>query len=202
MQHHLIWYTGNSKSIRVVRSAAEQEAPGDPFRKSGQNCPRHRDLDLPEEIAHQLGWIVPPSILEIEETHAARVVTQRIVEAEVRGRQDSFRHVRSSSSFRDPPSRALLADLRPNRSSSDGGVRRARNSAPRRPAPIPARFFQFAQPPVHARQVLADAETRFSGQRQCGGLRLRARVLQLPAETQRLPDQRPGRSPAKRSPGR
>ena len=49
---------------------------------------RSGKLRLAEEIADQLGRVVPPGIFEIEESCAATVVDQRIVKTEIRRRDD------------------------------------------------------------------------------------------------------------------
>ncbi len=149
---------------------------------------RYGNLDLAKEIAHQLGRVVPAGILEIEKPELAAAVQQRIVEAEIRRRQDAI----GGAQFllrRDPQRPALNQDLLLRRFPT-------RSQFLAREPPHVALQFRFrveslqaADPPVDTGQVLADAETGLGGRRQGFGSRGSLRVLQLPAEPDRLPDQ-------------
>ena len=67
----------------------EAQAANDPLGRRSAERGRNRHLGLADEIADQLGRIVPSGILEIDEGDPA-VRHQGVVEAEIRGRDDKL----------------------------------------------------------------------------------------------------------------
>ncbi len=136
-------------------------------RRLGEGRPQlvgHGDLGLPEEVAHHLGWVVPPGVLEVHEPDGAVRLDEGVVEPEIRRRQAA---VAGRQVAVTPTVGALdpVADV--GQRGHEPGGRQGGGFAVEVVADGHGR--EPLHPPGHGAEVVLQAEAGLGGERQVGG---------------------------------